>query len=181
MQGVAKLDPASRDRVPAPVVEPRSPVSEDAEALALLSDLVSGQADFDISDTREYVEGHVVGLDPRLVRRLRRGDFAWQAHLDLHGMTAAVARDAVEQFVVKGVRDGLRCLLIVHGRGLNSKDQVPVLKENMNSWLARGRIGRHVLAFTSAKAADGGAGALYVLLRRDRKARPIRVTEGAKR
>jgi DNA-nicking Smr family endonuclease len=181
MQGVAKLDPASRDRVPAPAVEPRSPVSEDAEALALLSDLVSGQADFDISDTREYVEGHVVGLDPRLVRRLRRGDFAWQAHLDLHGMTAAVARDAVEQFVVKGARDGLRCLLIVHGRGLNSKDQVPVLKENMKSWLARGRIGRHVLAFTSAKAADGGAGALYVLLRRDRKARPIRVTEGAKR
>jgi DNA-nicking Smr family endonuclease len=58
---------------------------------------------------------------------------------------------------------------------------VPVLKENMKSWLARGRIGRHVLAFTSAKAADGGSGALYVLLRRDRKARPIRVTEGAKR
>ena len=79
------------------------------------------------------------------------------------------------------MRDGYRCVLVVHGRGLNSKDQIPVLKEHMKSWLARGRTGRHVLAFTSARQHDGGAGALYVLLRRDRKARPIRVTEGAKR
>ena len=183
MEGVAQLAPAARTRVegPTPAAEPRPPTSDDAEALAVLSDLVSGDGAFDISETREYVEGHVIGLDPRLVRRLRRGDFAWQAHLDLHGMTAAEARDAVERFMVGGVRDGLRCVLVVHGRGLNSKDQVPVLKEQMKSWLARGRIGRHVLAFTSARPHDGGAGAMYVLLRRDRKARPITVTEGAKR
>ena len=183
MEGVDRLAATSRVRVegPTPAAEPRTPVSEDAEALAMLSDLVRGDAAFDISETREYVEGHVVGLDPRLVRRLRRGDFAWQAHLDLHGQTAAPAREAVERFVVTAVRDGHRCVLIVHGRGLNSKDQVPVLKEHMKSWLARGRIGRHVLAFTSARAHDGGAGALYVLLRRDRTQRPIRVTEGAKR
>ena len=183
MEGVDPLATAARERVasPTPAAEPRTPVSEDAEALALLSDLVRGDAAFDISETREYVEGHVVGLDPRLVRRLRRGDFAWQAHLDLHGQTAAQARAAVERFVTTSVRDGHRCVLIVHGRGLNSKDQVPVLKGHMKSWLARGRIGRHVLAFTSARAHDGGAGALYVLLRRDRQQRPIRVTEGAKR
>jgi DNA-nicking Smr family endonuclease len=183
MEGVDRFDAASRERVEQapPAADGRPPLSEDAETLALLSDLVRGDAAFDISETREYVEGHVVGLDPRLVRRLRRGDFAWQAHLDLHGSTAAQARDAVERFVVAGVRDGHRCLLIVHGRGLNSKDQEPVLKEHMKSWLARGRIGRHVLAFTSARACDGGTGALYVLLRRDRKTRPIRVTEGAKR
>jgi DNA-nicking Smr family endonuclease len=183
MAGVDALAPSARTRIeqPTPAAVPRTPVSEDAEALAALSDLVSGEASFDISDTREYVEGHVVGLDPRVVRRLRRGDFAWQAHLDLHGMTAAAARDAVERFVTNGVRDGHRCLLVVHGRGHNSKDQVPILKESMKSWLARGRIGRHVLAFTSARPTDGGAGALYVLLRRDRKRRPITVTEGAKR
>ena len=183
MEGVERLALGSRERVEQapPAADGRPPFSEDAEALAALSDLVRGDAAFDISETREYVEGHVVGLDPRLLRRLRRGDFAWQAHLDLHGSTAAQARDAVERFVVEGVRHGHRCVLIVHGRGLNSKDQMPVLKEHMKSWLARGRIGRHVLAFTSARACDGGAGALYVLLRRDRKARPIRVTEGAKR
>jgi DNA-nicking Smr family endonuclease len=183
MTGVDALAPSARSRVagPTPAASPRTPVSEDAETLAALSDLVSGEGAFDISDTREYVEGHVVGLDPRLVRRLRRGDFAWQTHLDLHGMTAAEARDAVERFVSTAVRAGHRCVLVVHGRGHNSKDQVPVLKESMKSWLARGRVGRHVLAFTSARPTDGGAGALYVLLRRDRKRRPITVTEGAKR
>jgi DNA-nicking Smr family endonuclease len=183
MAGVDALAPSSRTRVaqPTPAAVPRAPVSEDAEALAALSDLVNGEGAFDISETREYVEGHVVGLDPRLVRRLRRGDFAWQTHLDLHGMTAALAREEVERFVTTAVRDGHRCVLVVHGRGLNSKDQVPVLKESMKTWLARGRIGRHVLAFTSARPADGGAGALYVLLRRDRRRRPIAVTEGTKR
>src|SRR5262249_50874653 len=130
MHGVDALAASARARVeqPAPASSPRPPVSEDAEALAALSDLVNGEGAFDISDTREYVEGHVVGLDPRLVRRLRRGDFAWQAHLDLHGMTAAEARDAVARFVTTAVRDRHRCVLVVHGRGHNSKDQVPVLK-----------------------------------------------------
>lgn len=173
----------ARERVegPTPAAQPREPTSEETEALATLSDLVAGDGHFDISETREYVEGHVVGIDARLLRRLRRGEFAWQAWVDLHGMTAAAARDAVEAFIVRSVRGGLRCLLVVHGRGLNSKDQIPVLKERVKAWLARGRIGRHVLAFSSARAVDGGAGALYVLLRRDRRRRPIRVTEGAKR
>jgi DNA-nicking Smr family endonuclease len=181
MAGVAKLPEKSRDRVAPPAVEPRPPTSEDSEALAQLCDLVRGDTNFDISDTQEYVEGHVVGLDPRLVRRLRRGDFAWQAHVDLHGQTAPQARETIERFVLGAVRDGQRCVLVVHGRGLNSKDHVPVLKERTKSWLARGRLGRHVLAFTSARPHDGGTGALYELLRRDRTARPIRVTEGAKR
>ena len=183
MEGVARFDPRSRARIdgPTPAPEPRPPISEDAEAMAALSDLANGDAPFHVSDTREYVEGYVVGLDPRLVRRLRRGDFSWQTHLDLHGMTAADARDAVERFITAGVRDGHRCVLLVHGRGRNSKDQVPVLKESIKSWLARGRIGRLVLAFTTARPVDGGAGAVYVLLRRDRRRRPMLVTEGAKR
>jgi DNA-nicking Smr family endonuclease len=72
-------------------------------------------------------------------------------------------------------------VLIVHGRGLNSKDNVPVLKERLKVWLAHGSIGKVVLAFTTARACDGGAGALYVLLRRARGGRPLQVTEGAKR
>jgi DNA-nicking Smr family endonuclease len=183
MEGVARLPGAARERIdrPCPTLEPRSPVSEEAEALATLSDLVSGATKFDITDTREYVEGAIVGLDPRLLRRLRRGDFAWQSHIDLHGLTAEKARLAVDTFLEAAVRAGHRCVLIVHGRGLNSKDQVPVLKERLKSWLARGRAAHVVLAFTSARPCDGGAGALYVLLRRDRRRRSILVTEGAKR
>jgi DNA-nicking Smr family endonuclease len=184
MAGVRRLPaggaPSRIDR-PAPARAGRALVSEEAEALAALSDLVHGNARLDVSDTREYVEGAIVGLDPRLVRRLRRGDFSWQAHLDLHGMTAEAARRAVHAFLAGAVRGGRRCVLIVHGRGHNSKDQTPVLKERLKVWLARGEAARMVLAFTTARPCDGGAGALYVLLRRDRRRRPIAVTEGAKR
>ena len=182
MEGVVPLG-GSRARVdpPRPAGGPRAPVSEEAEALAALSELVNGGAGFDVSDTREYVEGAIVGLDPRLLRRLRRGDFSWQAYLDLHGLTADEARPAVDRFLAEAVRAGHRCVLLVHGRGRNSKDQTPVLKERLKVWLARGASARIVLAFATARPCDGGAGALYVLLRRDRRRRPIRVTEGAKR
>jgi DNA-nicking Smr family endonuclease len=182
MAGVVPLRGSGRrvDR-PAPAGAGRRPVSDEAEALAMLSDLVDGSAVFDVTDTREYVEGAIVGLDPRVLRRLRRGDYAWQAHLDLHGMTSDEARAAVDRFLVAAANAGHRCVLIVHGRGRNSKDQLPVLKERLKSWLARGRAARLVLAFTSARPCDGGGGALYVLLRRDRTRRPIRVLEGAKR
>jgi DNA-nicking Smr family endonuclease len=182
MTGVVPLTRGS-DRVgrmpPAPAG--RRPVSEEAEALAVLSDLVGGNARFDISDTREYIEGAIGGLDPRVLRKLRHGDYSWQAYLDLHGMTADEARAAVARFLIDSVRAGHRCVLIVHGRGLNSKDQIPVLKEHLKQWLARGQAARIVLAFTSARPCDGGAGASYVLLRRDRRRRAIDVIEGAKR
>src|SRR5438093_8610624 len=183
MEGVVPLprERAARIEGPAPAGAARPPVGEVAEALAALSDLARGAARFDISDTREYVEGAIVGLDPRLLRRLRRGDFSWQAYLDLHGLTADEARPAVDSFLADAVRAGHRCVLLVHGRGRNSKDQTPVLKERLKVWLARGASARIVLAFATARPCDGGAGALYVLLRRDRRRRPIQVTEGAKR
>ena len=92
----------------------------------------------------------------------------------------AVDAAAVDRFLDASVRAGPRCLLIVHGRGLNSKDRTPVLKERLKTWLSRGRASHLVLAFATARPHDGGAGALYVLLRRDRRRRPMRVTEGAK-
>jgi len=183
MEGVVRLPEGVRTRIdrPPPAAGARRPVSEEAEALAALSDIVTGTARFDVSDTREYIEGAILGLDPRVLRRLRRGDFSWQDYIDLHGMTARNARSSVDQFLARAVREGHRCVLIVHGRGRNSKDHTPVLKEHLKSWLARGAVARVVLAFTTARPCDGGAGALYVLLRRDRRRRPIRVTEGAKR
>jgi DNA-nicking Smr family endonuclease len=183
MSDVRPLHPRERERVasPVPASPPRAVTHADAEALAELCDLVAGTAPFDISDSDEHVEGAIVGLDPRLLRRLRGGEFAYQAHLDLHGLTAEPARHAVEEFLTRAHQSGKRCVLIVHGRGHNSKDQVPVLKTRLMSWLARGQWSRLILAFTSARAYDGGAGALYVLLRRQRQPkRPMRVTNGAK-
>ncbi len=185
MRGVVPLPAGDRLRLDGPPPAGRGirpPLTDDAEALAILGDLVAGTAPFDITDTDEYVEGRAAGVDPRIVRRLRRGDFAYQAHLDLHQLIADEARRAVEQFLVQACRRGLRCVLIIHGRGRNSKDQIPVLKERLKVWLGRSALSRSVLAFTTARPCDGGAGAIYVLLRRKRRERvPFIVTGGAKR
>lgn len=165
MFGVAQL-PDQRGVAPPP--RPVDPVivSDEAEAMARLAELVSGEAGFDIADTDEYIEGGGSGLDPRIVASLRRGEYAVQGHIDLHAMTQADAKDAVEKFLTQSRKEGKRCVLIVHGRGLHSKDQIPVLKERLKVWLHRGRIGRTVMAFATARPHDGGAGAVYVLLRR---------------
>ena len=185
MAGVRPLSPAQRQRVlPQPPAPPQRAVTDaDSEALAELSDLVAGGGRFDLADTVEFIEGAVAGLDRQLVRKLRAGDFAWRLHLDLHGMTAEEARVAVDRFLNRAHQEGERCVLVIHGRGLNSKDQVPVLKSRLAAWLARGTWARLVLAFTSARPVDGGAGALYILLRRRRHSgdrKPITVTRGAK-
>jgi DNA-nicking Smr family endonuclease len=156
------------DRVDVPVPNVRLPdiIDENAEALAQLSELVAGDGEFDIASASEFIEGSSPGMDRNLMRALRRGDFNLQGSLDLHGMTQLQARDAVERFLSESRRAGRRCVLIIHGRGLNSKDQLPVLKDHLKLWLSQKRIGRMVLAFATARPQDGGTGAIYVLLRR---------------
>jgi DNA-nicking Smr family endonuclease len=138
----------------------------DLDALKELEALVSGEAPFDLADSDEFIEGRVPGLDGGIVRRLRKGEYAVQGHIDLHGMTREEAKGAVDGFLKEARRAGKRCVLLVHGRGIHSKDQMPILKEALKSWLATARFGRHVLAFATARPVDGGAGAVYVLLRR---------------
>jgi DNA-nicking Smr family endonuclease len=138
----------------------------DLEAIDQLRALVNGDAPFDLADTDEFIEGFVAGLDAAVVRALRRGEYPVQGHVDLHGMTRDEAKGAVERFLRESRASGKRCVLLVHGRGSHSKDQVPVLKEAIRTWLATARFGRHVLAFATARPQDGGAGAVYVLLRR---------------
>ena len=138
----------------------------DLEAVDELRALVSGDAPFDISDGDEFIEGKAAGIDQGIVKKLRRGDYAVQGHLDLHGRTREEAKPALEAFLKESRRAGKRCVLVVHGRGLHSKDQLPVLKESLKAWFGHGKFARHVLAFATARPADGGAGAVYVLLRR---------------
>jgi DNA-nicking Smr family endonuclease len=180
-EGVRPLGAAGPERIaPEPLIT-RNIVSEDAEVLAELSDLVSGQGTFELTETEEYVEGARVGLDPRLVTRLRRGEFSVQAHLDLHGMTQVDAKEALTQFIVDSVRKGRRAVLVVHGRGLRSPGGQPVLKHAAAQWLSHGTVGGYVLAFATAQAYDGGTGAVWVLLRRERKRAKFDVLQGAKR
>jgi DNA-nicking Smr family endonuclease len=171
-------------RAPLPATEAssaRAIVTEDAEVLAELSDLVAGQGEFDITETEEYVEGARVGLDPRLIVRLRRGEFAVEAYLDLHGMTQPDSKQALQDFIRASVRKGHRTVLVVPGRGLGSPGGRPVLKHAAVQWLSHGMLSGYVLGFVTARPTDGGAGALYVLLRRDRRRAAFDVLNGAKR
>jgi DNA-nicking Smr family endonuclease len=170
MRGVAQLPADPRGRVLGGAAPPatglRRRVDDEAEAYAELADLVEGAGTFDITATDEYIEGLAPGIDKRLLRKLRAGDYAVQSHLDLHGLTSDEARPEVEKFLVAARNEGRRCVLIIHGRGHGSKEGIPVLKERLKVWLTRGRIGRGVLAFCTARPTDGGAGAVYVLLRK---------------
>lgn len=98
-----------------------------------------------------------------LLRKLRRGQFAVEAQLDLHGMTVPVAKEALANFVRECRKTRRRCVLIIHGKGNGSLQKQPVLKGKLSTWLQqRGDI----LAFCSARPMDGGTGAVYVLLKR---------------
>jgi DNA-nicking Smr family endonuclease len=143
-------------------------VDAEKEALLKLEALVDGSAPFDFSLSDEYIERAVAPNARVLLRKLRHGQYATQAILDLHGMDRDEARLRVEEFILRSV--GLRrgCVKIIHGRGHNSKENRAILKELLQLWLATRRMSRCVLAYTSARPSDGGAGAVYVLVRKPR-------------
>lgn len=136
----------------------------DADALRRLKQLVETGTGFVLAQTAEYVEGAYGRLAPEVLRRLHGGHYSVQDHVDLHGMDVATARAAFDAFMRRSVSMGLRTVLVVHGRGRSSPGP-PVLKRNLLLWLTRGVWKRWVIAFTSARACDGGTGATYVLLR----------------
>jgi DNA-nicking Smr family endonuclease len=106
------------------------------------------------------------GLQQRQLQRLRRGQLAAGAELDLHGMTAAEARRTLGEFITHCLERQVRSVHIIHGKGYGGAGTAPVLKNRVNAWL---RQHHDVLAFSSAQSRDGGTGALYVLLRSSRK------------
>ena len=105
------------------------------------------------------------GLQRKIFRRLKRGDFPIEDKLDLHGLYARQAEQALEDFVHDALLAGARCVLVVHGKGTRSGQPGGVLKPLTHNWL---RSVPQVLAFCSAMPPDGGTGAVYVLLKRDR-------------
>ncbi len=165
MRGVQPLgkrgEPAGRLRPP-PAAPGSSP---DADEMNHLAQLVACGEGFVVADTPEYMEGAGCLAPPGITHRLHRGDFALQGHVDLHGLNAEQAQAVFESFIRQSLAAGRRALLIIHGRGRSSPSD-PVLKSKLKEWLTRGPWRKWVIAFTSARACDGGAGATYLLLRR---------------
>ena len=146
-----------RRDLPAP--EPRQrEADERAVMLQALSD------DFDVDsllETDESLSYRRPEIPAEVVRKLRRGHWSLQAQLDLHGLRRDEAREALGSFVNESARRGLRCVRVVHGKGNGSPGREPVLKSRVRRWLVQKQ---EVLAFVQAQAADGGSGALMVLL-----------------
>jgi len=162
-EAVADAVPLVSDRVhhepPPPPPIPRQRRRDEAAALvetlapAPLEVLLEG------GDELAYLKP---GLPRTLLRDLRRGRWVTQDQLDLHGLNRDEAREMLAQFVLESLAHRHRCLRIVHGKGLRSPGREPVLKELVRNWLANRP---EVLAYCQARAADGGAGAVIVLLK----------------
>lgn len=170
MSDVKPLTPKKRERISRrpefkqPLIGQE--VDEDLEVMAQLADLISGNAEFDLRFSDEFVWGAAPGIGPDLMDRLSSGAFPIQDYLDLHGFTQEEAFKQVEEFLVKSVTKNLRHVLIVHGRGAGSPGGVPILKRALTKDLSHKRLRKRVLAFCTALQRDGGTGAMYVLLRK---------------
>jgi DNA-nicking Smr family endonuclease len=134
------------------------PLQFEADEQAALAEMRDGP----LPDVGEELEFRGEGIQDAVFRRLRRGTYRMDAELDLHGMRADEAKLAIVRFLAECRDRGARCVRIVHGKGLRSKGEGPVLKQRLDGWLRRRR---DVLAFCSARREHGGTGAVYVLLR----------------
>jgi DNA-nicking Smr family endonuclease len=145
------------------------------DILTQMEQLIDEGKGFTISATPEYHQGAGYNVHPEMMTRLHQGEFSIQDYIDLHGCTLDYAEEILEQFFKKSIRKGTRSVLIVHGRGLSSKDE-PVLKNRVIEKLSVGKWRKWVIAYTSAERYDGGTGATYVLLRKHPVPRRIRKT-----
>ena len=128
----------------------------------VFEDMLSDPIDLSDVEVGEELLFSRSGVQPAMMKKLRRGQFAVEAELDLHRMTSDEARLATSTFLKMAHKSGKRCIRIIHGKGLGSPNKLPVLKTKVNHWLKQRD---EVLAFCSAPPNDGGTGAVYILLR----------------
>ncbi|MBC7445607.1 MAG: Smr/MutS family protein [Polaromonas sp.] len=142
---------------PAPVASQRL-----LDELAVMQEALSDGFDVEsLLDADESLSFRRPGIGVDVVRKLRRGSWSIQRQLDLHGFRREDARNALGAFIREANKAGVRCVRVVHGKGLGSPGKAPVLKGKVQSWLVQKK---EVLAFVQARPAAGGAGALVVLL-----------------
>jgi DNA-nicking Smr family endonuclease len=162
LRDVTPLPPQNRAHTPKPRPEPvaEQRLRDNREVLnQSLSDQDAWEAGLEAGDELNFLRP---GLATSTLRKLRRGHWLIQRELDLHGYTVAEARPELVAFLNHCLHDGVRCIRIIHGKGLGSKNREPVLKRKVASWLMQRD---EILAFCQARRTEGGGGAAVVLLR----------------
>ena len=156
------VKPLKQDRIqpyrrPLPPT-PRQRQLDDERVMQELLEVGDESASFESGDELKFLRD---GFNPRLLKKLRRGDFSIRAELDLHGLIASDAKRETHAFINESARERIGAVRIIHGKGRNSAGRTPVLKNRLLGWLSKNQ---HVVAVVSAPANDGGTGAVYVLI-----------------
>jgi len=171
MQGVKEMNgskgrqvsPKAKTSLHPPSIEPEEEIGKS------LKQFLRGDIEFELEYTDEFMYGYVRGLDIKTFQQLKAGSLSTGSHLDLHGMTSDQAQDSLLFFIRESYLQGHRCALVVTGRGTNSPGGQSILRRQTETWLTTDPLKRVVLAFCTAQPKDGGAGAVYVLLRKQKK------------
>ena len=141
---------------------PATARQRERDEAAVMLEAISDEFDVEsLLETDDALSFRRAEIGSEVVRKLRRGVWAIQAQLDLHGLRREEARERLNRFIHDARRGGLRCVRVIHGKGNGSPGREPVLKGKVKSWLVQKK---DVIAFTQARASDGGNGALLVLL-----------------
>lgn len=125
--------------------------------------------EFKVAKKEEYLEGHIEGFNIKILKQLQKGLFRPKATLDLHGFTIQQAFSKVVTFLHSAYLTEKQTVLVISGRGKNSPQGIPILKEKVYEWITQEPLKRVILAFCTAHACDGGSGAIYLLLRKYKK------------
>ena len=163
---VGDVQPVTHDKIDPDKKKPKPyPIKTIEDEQQVIEDMMSDIYDPADMETGEELNYSKPGVQPKTLRKLRRGQFTIDTELDLHGMNITTARETLATFLHSCHQQNQRCIRIIHGKGLRSSNKGPVIKTMVNKWL---RQRDDVLAFCSAIPVDGGTGVAYVLLRRQR-------------
>jgi DNA-nicking Smr family endonuclease len=163
MKGV-KTIPQKGRRVRAKKDVPLVGHSPDTAQDMLLKSILADSKTINVTNLPEYMEGYQEGINLLVMEKLRNGEFAVQQVIDLHGLSIESARETFEFFLSEAIKKGLKCVKVIHGRGLKSKRD-PIIKDYVKTWILRAMHRKWITAFSNAVMQDGGPGATYILLR----------------